>query len=358
MQKRILIMAGGTGGHVFPALAIAEALRQQSIDVQWLGTSEGIEARLVPAAGISLHFMTISGVRGKGWQKKLLSPFKISVAVLQAIKLIHELKPQAVLGFGGYASGPGGLAAFLLNIPLLIHEQNATPSMTNRILAHMAKKIMQAFPHTFPASNKVILTGNPVRESILHLPSPDTRFQHRNGALRVLVLGGSGGALALNQIIPEVLKRLPVGFCEIWHQSGRIHFDVTKKRYAELGVTAKLEPFINDMAEAYAWADIVICRAGALTIAELAAAGVASILIPFPFATDDHQTKNAHYLADKGAAVLLPQTQLQVQTLTDTLMNLTRDALLEKSKKAYALRLADATPIVVKQCQTYLGVVK
>lgn len=348
-SKRILIMAGGTGGHVFPALAIAQVLRDQGDEIEWLGTPEGIEARLVPAANIPLNYIRIGGVRGKGLKKKLLSPFKLTQAALQAIKILRRYKPDVVIGLGGYASGPGGIAAFMLKIPLLIHEQNAIAGMTNTILAHVAKKIMQAFPNTFPASLHPILTGNPVRTSILNLPDPEIRFQARTGPLRILVLGGSGGALALNQTLPAAFQALPNDFCTVWHQTGSIHFEITQKRYKDLGLTAKVEAFIGDMAEAYAWADLVICRAGALTVTELAAAGVGSILIPFPFAVDDHQTKNAGYLVNKRAAILLPQSQLDAQKLAETLKHFTRAHLLETAKKAYELRLPHATQLVAEQ---------
>ncbi len=351
-KKRILIMAGGTGGHVFPALAIAEALREKGHDVTWLGTQQGIEARIIPQAGFTLRFITIGGVRGKGFLQTLLSPFKIGIATFQAFKIIRALKPDIVIGLGGFASGPGGIAAFMQRIPLFIHEQNAIPGMTNWMLAHVAKKIMQAFPNTFPPRYKPILTGNPVRARILQLPSPEIRFRERHGPLRILLLGGSGGALTLNQTLPDTLALLPHTSYDVWHQTGITHLTSTQQRYAELGIThIKIDAFITDMAEAYGWADLVICRAGALTIAELAAAGVASILIPYPFAVDDHQTKNALFLVEKGAAILLPQSQLTAHRLAQIIQTTSRAQLIEKAKSAYQLRIVDAAEQVISTCE-------
>ncbi|MBI5447868.1 MAG: undecaprenyldiphospho-muramoylpentapeptide beta-N-acetylglucosaminyltransferase [Gammaproteobacteria bacterium] len=348
VSKRILIMAGGTGGHVFPALAIADALKQKGVEIAWLGTAQGIEARLVPHANIPLHIINVAGLRRNGLIKKLIAPFTLLIALFQACKVIRTFKPQCVIGLGGFASGPGGVAAVLLRVPLLIHEQNAIAGMTNTLLARIANKVMQAFPHTFPARLHPILTGNPVRDSILQLPPPSLRFQTRTGPLHILILGGSGGALILNQHMPDVFMHLPPNFCEVWHQTGKRHFDIAQKRYAENKINAKIEPFIDDMAQAYAWADIVICRAGALTVFELAAAGVGSILIPYLFAVDDHQTKNAHYLVDKNAAILLPQSEFQPTVLATLLKKHTRETLLELANAAYAQRLPHATEDVVK----------
>ena len=342
---KILIMAGGTGGHVFPALAIAQRLKKQGIDVAWLGTHEGIEATLIPKASIPLYFISIAGFRGKSFFKKLMAPLKIIYSLVQSIQLLRHLQVDEVLGLGGYASGPGGMAAVLLKIPLFIHEQNAIPGTTNKILAHFAKKIMQAFPHTFPEKFHPILTGNPIREDILQLPPPEIRFQHRTGPLRILVLGGSRGAQAINEIFPKVTSLLPSGFFDIVHQTGSKHFEITKKKYGTIAV--KLEDFIEDMAARLAWADIVICRSGALTVSELAAVGVASILIPFPFAIDDHQTVNAAYLVDKGAGILLAQSQLNAKSLAELITSFSRENALEKAKRAFALRLPEATESVV-----------
>ncbi|OGT16683.1 MAG: undecaprenyldiphospho-muramoylpentapeptide beta-N-acetylglucosaminyltransferase [Gammaproteobacteria bacterium RIFCSPLOWO2_02_FULL_38_11] len=343
---KILIMAGGTGGHVFPALAIAQQLKKKGIEVAWLGTHEGIEATLVPKASIPLYFISIAGFRGKSFLKKLMAPFKIIYSLVQSIQLLRHLQVDKVLGLGGYASGPGGMAAVLLKIPLFIHEQNAIPGTTNKILAHFAKQIMQAFPHTFPEKYHPILTGNPIREDILQLPPPKIRFQHRTGPLRILVLGGSRGAQAINETFPKLASLLPSGFCEIVHQTGSKHFEITKKNYGGI-MAVKLEAFIEDMAAHLAWADIVVCRSGALTVSELAAVGVASILIPFPFAIDDHQTANAAYLVDKGAGILLPQSQLNAKILAELITSFSRENALEKAKRAFALRLPEASESVV-----------
>ena len=350
MPKKILIMAGGTGGHVFPGLAIAEELKKHSATLAWLGTPQGIESRLVPQANIPLRLITISGVRGKGLTQKLASPFKLGQAVFQAIGHLRDFKPDLVIGLGGFASGPGGIAARLLNIPLVIHEQNAVAGMTNKVLSRFAKKILEAFPHTFPSKLHPLLIGNPVRSQIMTLSPPEERFQGRQGPLRLLILGGSRGATAINQALPKAICLLPENTIDLWHQTGESDLSTTQAAYADTKQNARVNAFIDDMAAAYDWADLVVCRAGALTVSELAAAGVASILIPFPFAVDDHQTKNAHYLVDKGAATLLPQSTLTAQRLADLLKSLTRDALLQQAKLAYSLRLPDASKQASSLC--------
>ncbi len=292
-QPHVLIMAGGTGGHVFPALAVARALAERGARVSWLGTKAGIEARLVPAHDLPLHTIDVAGLRGKGALSWLAAPLRLLRAVVQALGLVRRLGPQLVIGMGGFAAGPGGLAAWLLRKPLLIHEQNAAAGMTNRSLARLATTVLQAFPDTFAPKYNPATVGNPVRAEILALDAPASRWAARDDAPRLLVLGGSGGALAINQRVPAALAQIaPERRPQVRHQAGRTLTEA-QAAYAEHGTTAELSAFIEDMAAAYAWADVVICRSGALTVAELAAAGVPALLVPFPYAVDDHQTINA-----------------------------------------------------------------
>lgn len=319
----ILIMAGGTGGHVYPALAVAEYLRQRGIKLQWLGTRLGLEYEVVPENDIELLTINVKGLRGKGVGRWLLSPFIIAVALLQALKIMLERKPAAVLGMGGFVSGPGGLAAWLLRRPLYIHEQNAVAGLTNRFLAPFARKIMQGFPGTF-TGDKVITTGNPVRSDILRLAARQRPIKADSDVMQLLVLGGSLGARALNEIVPRALGLLPREVkLNVWHQTGRDHIDSTVKDYTDGAIGgSRVVPYINNMAEAYAWADLVLCRAGALTISEICIAGVASILVPYPHAVDDHQTANARFLSDDGGAVLVPQSDLTASFLAGLLAEL------------------------------------
>lgn len=353
MNARIMIMAGGTGGHVFPALAVADELRARGAEVFWLGTRNGMEAELVPQAGIEMEWVSISGLRGKGLLGWLLAPLRLAKATFQSLEVIMRRRPMAILGMGGFVAGPGGLVSWLLRKPLLIHEQNAIAGLTNKLLARVANTVMQAFPNTFEKSARVVDSGNPVRQEIIALPEPQQRFGNREGNLRVLVLGGSLGAQALNEMLPEALAMLPLEQRpEVWHQAGKRNIDDAQQLYKDASVAARLEPFITDMAEAYGWADVVLCRAGALTISELAAAGVGAMLVPFPFAVDDHQTANARYLSDNGAALLLPQTELNAERLKEILTGFVRDCrensrseLLQMANSARAL----AKPLAVKQ---------
>jgi len=312
-MKRILIMAGGTGGHVFPALAVAKELQAQGVEICWLGTRKGLEAKVVPAADIEIKYITIQGIRGKGLVGLLLAPIRITLAIWQSIQILRAVRPTKVIGFGGFVAGPGGVAAWLLRIPLLIHEQNAVAGLTNRWLAKLATQVMEAFPNTFP--NNAIHTGNPLRADIMNLPVtiPTSKTLH------ILVVGGSLGAKALNEIVPIALQQVPATI-EVLHQTGNIHFATMQQAYSEIKFT--ITAFIENMGEAYGWADLVICRAGAITVGELAQAGVAGILIPYPYAVDDHQTLNAKFLADKQAAILLPQTELQVNKLVSIITEL------------------------------------
>lgn len=352
-KQVIFIMAGGTGGHIYPALAVADYLSAQGQAIKWLGTETGLEARVVPENGYSLLTIDIGGVRGKGVVKKLMAPFIILRAILQSVCIFIKHKPAAVLGMGGFASGPGGIAAWLLRIPVLIHEQNAIAGLTNKILSKIARTVMQAFPGAFKDKDKIHTTGNPVRKDILNVLPPNDRFKNRDNEFNLLIIGGSLGAKRLNEVVPLALADLAsnVSF-NVQHQSGDKHIDETKQHYVKAGVEAELKTFINDMAEAYAWADIVICRAGAMTIAELSIVGVPSILVPFPYAVDDHQTANAHYLSDEGCAILIQETDLSIESLSKALAGLcqSRQKLLEMADKARSLSMPKATELVAGFC--------
>ena len=356
-EATVLIMAGGTGGHVFPALAAADVLLRKGLRVQWLGTARGIEADLVPKAGIPLHFIAVSGFRGKGWRAQLAAPFRIARALWQALQLLKRVNPHCVLGLGGFASGPGGVAAWLLRKPLVIHEQNAVAGTTNRLLAFIAKRILLGYPHALD-SERAEFVGNPVRAAIARLPIPEWRWREHKGALRLLVLGGSLGAQPINTVVPEAVALLPENLRpEILHQSGRAHVDVVREHYRALDVVARVEPFIDDMAAAYAWADTVLCRAGALTIAELAAAGVGAILVPLPHAIDDHQTHNARWLSEQRAGVLMPQSELTAEHLANLLreMSAKPQELLAWAHNARALAKPDAAERVAAACLDAIG---
>lgn len=325
----VLIMAAGTGGHIFPALTIARQLQAHGVHVEWLGTPGGMENDVLRDTGIRLNRLSVSGLRGKGRLALVRAPFMLLRSVWQAVVLLRSINPCCVLGMGGYVTGPGGLAAWLLRKPLLIHEQNAIAGTSNRLLQPFAKRVLEAFPHTFPDSTRVINTGNPVRSEIAAMASDNDAddFQAFTGErpLRLLVLGGSLGAAAINQLIPQLIadSSLPI---EVWHQTGKDKFEDTSASYEAAGIDTagkhKIMPFITDMAQAYGWADIVLCRAGAGTLAEIAVAGLPSLLVPYPYAIDDHQTANARWLAESGAAVLLPQNTLTVELLKETLNGL------------------------------------
>lgn len=320
MTLRVLIMAGGTGGHVFPALAVAEELKNRAVDVFWMGTERGIEAKLVPAAGIPLNFIQVQGLRGNGLLGWLLAPFKLIKAVYEAVAVINRIKPDVVLGLGGFASGPGGVAAKLKTKPLAIHEQNAIPGLTNKLLARLAQKVMTGFPNSFPQQAQAEWVGNPVRATIENITVPQMRYQDRAGPLRLLVLGGSLGARALNTFIPQALALLDEQQCpQVKHQCGSKHINDCQQAYQAADVEAEIVTFIDDMAASYAWADLVICRAGALTVAEIAAAGVAAIFVPYPYAVDDHQTHNATALINVGAALLMQESILTAELLAKQL---------------------------------------
>lgn len=347
----VLIMAGGTGGHVFPALAVAEELRRHGVPVVWLGTQAGIEARLVPQAGFPIEWLSIKGLRGKTMVSQLLAPFRLVLACAQAIAVLRRRKPCAVLGMGGFAAGPGGLMAWLLRRPLLIHEQNAVAGLTNRMLAKLTTRRLEAFPGALGKVAEQV--GNPVRADILALAAPEKRLANRAGAMRVLVVGGSLGAVSLNQLIPTAIASMRADLRpQVHHQTGTNTLERTRELYQTCKVEARVDAFIDDMAAAYGWADLVICRAGAMTVFELAAAGVASVLIPYPHAVDDHQTANANWLVQQGAAVLRQQSELDSDWLCETLTQFSqqRERLLSMACAARALARPDAARVVAERC--------
>jgi len=352
---RVVIMAGGTGGHVFPALAVAESLREQGIDVQWLGTSRGIEAQLVPSAQIQLHCIKVEGVRGKSKLSLLLAPIKLLQALWQAAVVLRSISPHAVIGFGGFASGPGGMVAKILGIPLLIHEQNAIAGSTNKLLRPFADKTMQAFKGALAGAETV---GNPVRREIAALPAPRQRLAEKYSAkptgLNIFVLGGSLGAMAINELIPRALALIPTNDSpNIWHQAGRNKAELTSQHYASCGIAnARIDDFINDMAAAYSWADLIVCRAGALTVSEISAVGLAALLIPYPWAIDDHQAKNAEVLVSANAAWMRRQERMSAESLAKDLIELmnNRLQLLQMAENARALAQPNSAERVASAC--------
>ncbi len=338
----VMILAGGTGGHIFPGLAVAAALQARGMSVRWLGADGGMETRLVPVRGITIDTIAVKGLRGKGMMALLMAPLRVLVAIRAAVSVLKLRNPCAVVSFGGYAAGPGGIAARLRGTPLIVHEQNRSPGMTNRVLAKFAQRVLTGFPQTFRHVDEEVV-GNPVRSEIAELPQPSERFSQRTGALRLLVLGGSQGARALNAAVPQALTGLQDAV-DVRHQCGEKLREDAQQAYAGANVSASIEPFIADMAAAYAWADLVVCRAGALTLAELCAAGVGSVLVPFPQAVDDHQTRNAEYLVEHGAAMLLPQSTNLAMELRAVLTALVADPTrrLKMAESARALARPDA----------------
>ena len=344
-------MAGGTGGHVFPALAVADYLKKAGWRIVWLGTKGGMEELLVSQKGHDIKFINFSGLRGKNLMVWFTLPVRLLLAFWQSAKLLFQLRPDVVLGMGGYPAFPGGIMASLLNKPLLIHEQNSIPGLTNKILVKFADKVLTGFPDSIKDKKKVVFSGNPVRNEISQLDTPDNRYEGRNGNLKLLIIGGSLGAQALNTIVPKALKLIPhIVRPLVIHQAGEKHLETLNKNYVEAGVEGELVVFIEDMAVQYSECDLVICRAGALTIAELASAGIASILVPYPYAVDDHQTYNAKFLSSNGAALLLPENELTPGSLAKLLLGLTRENLLEMALKARELAKPNATRIVAEEC--------
>ena len=345
-MKIILIMAGGTGGHIFPGLAVAHEMRAAGWEVVWMGARGGMEERLVPPRGYRTAWIRAKAARGKGLVQKLLLPANLLYSFWESARLIRALKPNVVLGLGGYVAFPGGMMASLLNRPLALHEQNAVPGLANRVLSTVSDKVMVAFPRALGSAE---WTGNPVRDEIAAMTPPEDRFRGRTGATRILVVGGSLGAQALNEAVPKALALLSTPVSVV-HQSGEKHLQALKRNYADARVEGELVAFIDDMARRYAEADLVICRAGAVTVAELSAGGMASILVPFPHAVDDHQTANARFLAEKGAAILVPQREMTAEKLASLIGSLDRAKLLDMAKKARALGKPDAAALVARRC--------
>lgn len=354
MRASVLVMAGGTGGHVFPALTVAEELRARGFVIHWLGTEQGIETRLVPPRDFPLHLLRVVALRGGGWYRKLIAPWRLLLSVLAARRVVRQTLPKLAIGFGGFASGPGGIAARLAGVPLVIHEQNAVPGMTNRMLARGARCVLQAFEGAF--GENAVTVGNPVRKEIAVLEPPAVRYATRQGPLRILVTGGSQGALVLNTRLPAELVRIfgerqPV----IRHQAGRDRCSEAEQAYVAAGLAAQVDEFIDDMAAAYGWADLVICRAGALTVSEVAAAGVAALFVPLPTAVDDHQTFNARWLADESAGLLLPQARLEAGALAEVLArHMTREALAELAVRARSQAITDSARRTADICEEIL----
>jgi len=347
--KTLLVMAGGTGGHVYPAMAVADYLQNKGWNIVWLCTVGGMENRLLANKNYQKAMMTMRGVRGKGLMGWLLLPIKLSIALAQAYSAIAKFKPNLVLGMGGFAAFPGGLMAYVMRKPLVIHEQNSVAGLTNKTLSHFASRVLSAFPAAF--GTKATLVGNPVRKEITQVASPESRMQTRSGPLRLLVVGGSLGAQALNQVLPTALATIAMAQRpQVVHQAGEKHITALKAHYEQAGVKAEALAYIEDMAAMYSWADIVICRAGALTIAELSAAGLASVLVPFPHAVDDHQTSNARYLADADAAILVSQSTFTAEKLAELIQSLSREQCLSMAIKARALGKPEATASVANIC--------
>jgi UDP-N-acetylglucosamine--N-acetylmuramyl-(pentapeptide) pyrophosphoryl-undecaprenol N-acetylglucosamine transferase len=346
MSRTLLIMAGGTGGHIFPGLAVAEQARAAGWQVVWMGARGGMEERLVPKHGYSAAWIRARAARGKGLVQKLLLPANLLFSFWESARHLRRIRPDVVLGLGGYVAFPGGMMASLLGKPLALHEQNAIAGLANRVLAGVSDKVMVAFPN---ALAKAEWTGNPVRREIAALASPEERFRNRSGPLRLLVVGGSLGAQALNEALPKAISLLQQK-PQVVHQAGEKHIDTLRANYAAAGARGELVAFIDDMARRYAEADLVICRAGAVTVAELSAGGMASILVPFPHAVDDHQTANARFLADQGAAILIQQRDLTPQKLATLIEGLGRTKLLDMARKARALGKPDAARVVAQRC--------
>ena len=349
-SRTLMIMAGGTGGHIFPALSVADHARALGWNVIWLGSRAGMEARLVPAKGYPMAWIRFSAVRGSGMLRTAMLPLNLLVAFWQSARAIFAHRPDVVLGMGGYVAFPGGMMASLLNRPLVIHEQNSVAGLANRVLARVADRVLAGFPEAFGKRQKTEWTGNPVRADIAAIASPAVRYAGRTGPLRLLVLGGSQGAKALNDTVPQALAKLAPGEVEVIHQAGAAHLEAVRATYASVGVAATVIPFIDDMAATYAAVDLMICRAGASTIAELAAAGVPAILVPFPYAVDDHQTQNARFLSERGGAVLLPQSDVTPERLAELLSSFTREKLLAMAIAAREVGKPEATREVAEAC--------
>jgi UDP-N-acetylglucosamine--N-acetylmuramyl-(pentapeptide) pyrophosphoryl-undecaprenol N-acetylglucosamine transferase len=359
MKRTVLIMAGGTGGHVFPALAAARVLRERGFEPVWLGTKKGLEAKLVPPAQIEIEWISMSGLRGKGVATLLLAPFKVALAIWQSLRVMRRRDPAVVLGAGGFVAGPGGVAAWLTRRPLIIHEQNAVAGMTNRMLARLARRVLEAFPKSFPPGTHAEQVGNPVRREIAALAPPEQRFADRQGPMRLLVIGGSQGAMKLNATVPAALASLEAEARPlVIHQAGERHLALVRETYEKHGVQADIRAFITDMAEAYGWADVVVCRSGAMTVSELAAAGLPAIFVPFAAAVDDHQTMNAQFLVEAGAGVLIAERDLTPERLAQELKKLWsggREQLKAMAMRARAVAITDADVRLADACVAAAG---
>jgi UDP-N-acetylglucosamine--N-acetylmuramyl-(pentapeptide) pyrophosphoryl-undecaprenol N-acetylglucosamine transferase len=359
MKQTVLIMAGGTGGHVFPALAAARVLRERGFEPVWLGTRKGLEAKLVPPAQIEIEWISMSGLRGKGLSTLLLAPFKVAQSIWQSLRVIRRRKPVVVLGCGGFVAGPGGVAAWLTRRPLVIHEQNAVAGMTNRMLAKLARRVLEAFPKSFPPGTRAEQVGNPVRREIAELPPPEQRFADRQGPLRLLVIGGSQGAMKLNATVPAALASIDVAARPVViHQAGERHLALVRETYEKYGVHADIRAFITDMAEAYGWADVVVCRSGAMTVSELAAAGLPAIFVPFAAAVDDHQTLNAQFLVDAQAGLSIAERDLTPERLAEELKKLLeggREQLKTMAMRARSVAITDADVRLADACVAAAG---
>ncbi|WP_418648236.1 undecaprenyldiphospho-muramoylpentapeptide beta-N-acetylglucosaminyltransferase [Thauera butanivorans] len=352
-MKTLMVMAGGTGGHIFPGIAVAEALREHGWRIVWMGNPDGMEARIVPARGYDTAWVRFGALRGKGLVRKLMLPLNLLSGFWQALRALRRSRPDVVLGMGGYITFPGGMMAALLGRPLVLHEQNSVAGLANRVLAGVAERVLTGFPEVLGKGRWV---GNPVRAEIAAVAPPGERFAGREGPLKLLVVGGSLGAAALNDAVPAALARLPADARpQVLHQAGEKQIEALHAAYASAQVEGDLRPFIDDMASAYAEADLVICRAGALTVSELAAVGAASLLVPFPYAVDDHQTGNARFLADRGAAYLLPQTELNAERLAGILASIDRPRLLQMAENARALACPQAAAEVARVCEALAG---
>ncbi|MGI9223096.1 MAG: undecaprenyldiphospho-muramoylpentapeptide beta-N-acetylglucosaminyltransferase [Woeseiaceae bacterium] len=356
--RPILVMAGGTGGHVYPALAVAQALQRESRDIVWLGTQRGLESRVVPAAGINMEWISVRGLRRKGLIAMFIAPFQLCWALIQSLMVIARRRPAAVLGMGGFVSGPGGVAAWLTRRPLVIHEQNAAAGLTNRLLARLARVVLQAFPGSFNSRVRAETVGNPVREDIARVARPAARYADRDGPLRLLVLGGSQGALALNRTVPAALALLPKESRPVVrHQCGAATIDAARDAYACSEIDAELVPFIENMASAYAWADLVVCRAGALTVAELCAVGLPAVFVPYPAAVDDHQTANAQAMLQAGAATIIQEHDLSDDSLAAVLRSWlrSREELRARAENARELAMPQALDRITELCLQQAG---
>lgn len=346
MNKRIVIMAGGTGGHVFPALAVAQALQGEGWKISWLGTRKGLESRVIPEQKIEIDWLSVTGVRGKGRLTMFKAPLMLAKACYQALCILHQRKPDVVLGMGGFVAGPGGLMARLLGIPLIIHEQNLIPGTTNRYLAKIASRVLQAFPDSFPKSVKAQCTGNPLRKQFIQQPADVGQKDHDE--LRLLVVGGSLGAKVLNETLPPAVVELDD--IHVKHQTGTAMLEQVSQHYEQLGITANTSAFIEDMVQAYQWADLIVCRAGAMTVSEVAAMGLPSIMVPFPFAIDDHQTANAQFLVHSGAARMIAESELSATLLAKSIREVRSD-LNAMAKAARLSACMQATEDVVEICK-------